>query len=412
MKKVIQIHKKTVTQIQISSDSKKIDAPAQKKQRNICEGVLPEHMHVFRTLQHFGFVGTHKTSPTDLEKKIISKYSKDIRLADVLQIQKKVLDKTLEQHVLPAHIGYSIDKDVYMCHIVGTKKNIYDALAIEAGFSIAHEVFGPKAEILIEISFVGDKESVQKFTKELQHFFKKHAAALPKNIAALVKKDIYEAYRMLDGVSIKPKLKKGEKEMPDVTIPNPIDYLSTTSRAEFKEVLEYIEALDMNFRIQPFLFKSPEITSGVVFNIKADYLEIYGSRHDSMAKKILNKKEVPIVSMVISGLKKVAQPKKTVKIIEECDIKFFYAQLGPEARFKTLKVMDMMRSAKIPMHQAISKEKISAQLAHAERLNVPYLLLVGHKEALQNSVMVRNMKNLSQESVEMQNLIEYLKKLF
>lgn len=408
MKKIIQIHKKTVTHIQVS------EAPQHKKQRNICEGVLPEHMHVFRTLQHFGFIGICKTHATDLEKKVLSKYSKDIRLADTLQIQKKVLDKTLEQHILPAHVGYSIDKDMYMCHIVGTKKNIYDALAIETAYSVAHEILGPKADILVEISFVGDKESVQKFSKELQHFFKKHIAALPKSIAALVKKDIYEAYRMLDGVSIKPKLKKGEKEQDaiDVTIPNPIDYLSSASRAEFKEILEYIEALDMNFRIQPFLFASPDVTSGLIFSIKADFIEIRGSRHDNMAKRVLNKKEVPIVSILVSGLKKATQPKKIIKIIEETDIKFFYAQLGPEARFKTLKVMDMMRTAKIPMHQAISKEKISAQLAYAERLNVPYLLLVGHKEALQNSVMVRNMKNLSQESVEMHNLIEYLKKLF
>jgi histidyl-tRNA synthetase len=410
MKKVIQIQKKTVTHIHISEGKAETSG---KPRRSICEGVIPEHMHVFRTLQHFGFTGGVKTVPTDLEKKILTKYSKDVRLADVLQVQKKVLDKTLEQHSLPAHIGYSIDKDVYMCHIVGAKKNIYDALAVEAGFSVAHEILGPKADILVEISFVGDKESVQKFTKELQHFFKKNAAALPKSIAAVVKKDIYEAYRMLEGVSIKPKAKKAdkEKEAIDVTIPNPIDHLSPASRAEFKEIMEYIEALDMNFRIQPFLFTSPDVTSGLMFNIKAEYLEIYGSRHDNMAKKVLNKKEVPIVSLVITGLKKAAQPKKTVKIIEECDIKFFYAQLGPEARFKTLKVMDMMRCARIPMHQAISKEKISAQLAHAERLNVPYLLLVGHKEALQNSVMVRNMRNLSQESVELPSLIDYLKKL-
>jgi histidyl-tRNA synthetase len=416
MKKVIQIQKKTVTHIHISSPTQTSteEKNTQKKQKNICVGVLPEHMHVFRTLQHFGFIGTQKPSPTELEKKVLSKYSKDNRLADTLQIQKKVLDKTLEQHTLPAHIGYSIDKDSYTCHLVGTKKNIYDALAIEAGYSVIHEILGPKADILVEISFVGDKESVQKFTKELQHFFKKHALALPKNVAAVVKKDIYEAYRLLEGAHIKPKAKKSDKEgveADDITIPNPIDHLSSASRAEFKEILEYIEALDMNFRIQPFLFRSPDITSGLVFNIQAEYLQIQGSRHDSMAKKILSKKEVPIISMHISGLKKAGQPKKAVKIIEDVDIKFFYAQLGSEARFKTLKIMDMMRSAHIPMHQAISKEKISAQLQHAERLNVPYLLLIGHKEALQNSVMVRNMKNLSQECVELVNLIEHIKKL-
>jgi histidyl-tRNA synthetase len=416
MKKVIQIQKKTVTHIQISShkNTQSEEKNTQKKQKNVCIGILPEHMHVFRTLQHFGFTGTQKPTPTDLEKKILTKYSKDTLLADTLQIQKKVLDKTLEQHTLPAHIGYSVDKDSYACHLVGTKKNIYDALAIEAGYSVAHEILGPKADILVEISFVGDKESVQKFTKELQHFFKKHALALPKAVAALVKKDIYEAYRLLDGAHIKPKAKKSDKEgveQDDITIPNPIDHLSSASRAEFKEILEYIEALDMNFRIQPFLFTSPDITSGLVFNIQAEYLQIRGSRHDNMAKKILSKKEVPIISMLISGLKKAGQPKKAVKIIEDIDVKFFYAQLGSEARFKTLKIMDMMRSAHIPMHQAISKEKISAQLQHAERLNVPYLLLVGHKEALQNSVMVRNMRNLSQECVELVNLIEHIKKL-
>lgn len=417
MKKVIQIEKKTVTHIHISSknsNDQKLVENKQKKHRDICAGVLPEHMHVFKTLQHFGFIGTAKSQTTDLEKKLLSKYSKDARLCDTLQIQKKVIDKTFELHNLPAHIGYSIDKDSYMCHLVGTKKNIYDALAIEAGYSVAHEIFGPKADILVEVSFIGDKESVQKFTKDLQHFFKKNIANLPKNIANLVKKDIYEAYSLLENVHIKPKAKKSDKagvESEDVAIPNPIDHLSATSRSEFKEILEYIESLDMNFRIQPFLFKSPEVTSGLVFNIKTDFLNIHGSRHDVMSKRVLNKKEVPIISMVISGLKKAEQPKKTVKIIEDIDIKFFYAQLGSEARFKTLKIMDMMRSAHIPMHQAISKEKISAQLQHAEKLNVPYLLLVGHKEALQNSVMVRNMKNLSQESVELENLIDHLKKL-
>lgn len=205
MKKVIQIQKKTVTHIHISQ---KNGEDKQKKQKNICAGILAEHMHVFKTLQHFGFIGTEKGQTTDLEKKIIAKYSKDTHLCDTLQIQKKVLDKTFELHTLPAHIGYSVDKDTYMCHLVGTKKNIYDALAIEAGYSVAHEILGPKAEILVEISFIGDKESIQKFTKELQHFFKKNIAALPKHIAALVKKDIYEAYRLLDGVHIKPKTKR------------------------------------------------------------------------------------------------------------------------------------------------------------------------------------------------------------
>lgn len=380
--------------------------------------VMEEHAHVFRTLQHFGFCAADRPNPTQLEEKLISKKTERAYIADTLAIQKSVLDKTFHSFNFPVHDGYSVDKDSYVYHIIGTKKSIYDALAIEAGYSVIQELLGNKTEILVELNFVGDKESVQRFSKELQHFYKKHALAIPKNILAAAKKDPLTSYPMLEGVELKPKAAKKGGEIEPVVIPNPIDHLSEVSRKEFKEILEYIESLDMNFRINPFLYESPDVVSGLIFNIHAmdkgsknDSLSIFGTRNDIIGKKILNKKEVPILSVIITGLKKIPKPTKIIKIIKTTEIKFFYAQLGPEARFKTLKVMDMMRCAKIPLHHAISKEKISAQLAHAEKLNTPYLLLVGHREALQNSVMVRNMKNLSQESVTMETLIEYLKKL-
>lgn len=379
---------------------------------------MEEHTHVFRTLQHFGFAAADKPHPTQLEEKLISKKTERAYIADTLAIQKSVLDKTFHSFNFPVHDGYSVDKDSYVYHIIGTKKSIYDALAIEAGYSVIQELLGSKTEILVELNFVGDKESVQRFSKELQHFYKKHALAIPKNILTAAKKDPLTSYPLLEGIELKPKAAKKGGEIEPVVIPNPIDHLSEVSRKEFKEILEYIESLDMNFRINPFLYESPDVVSGLIFNIHAmdkgnknDSLSIFGTRNDIIGKKILNKKEVPILSVIITGLKKIPKPTKVIKIIKTTEIKFFYAQLGPEARFKTLKVMDMMRCAKIPLHHAISKEKISAQLAHAEKLNTPYLLLVGHREALQNSVMVRNMKNLSQESVTMETLIEYLKKL-
>ncbi len=380
--------------------------------------VIEEHVQVFKTLQHFGFGVQHKPETTPLEQKLISKKTELSHVVDSLAIQKSVLDKSFYSFNFPVHLGYSVDKDTYMYHIVGTKKTIYDALAIEAGYSIIQELIGSKKEILVELNFIGDKESVQRFTKELQHFYKKYITVIPKNILSAAKKDIFAAYRMLQDVEIKPKTPKKGAEPEAVVVPNPIDHLSEESRKEFKEILEYIESLDMNFRIQPFLFESPDVVSGVLFKIheadqdpKTQSISIFGTRNDILGKKILNKKEVPIISVIVTGLKKIPKPTRVIKITTHTEVKFFYAQLGPEARFKTLKVMDMMRCAKIPMHHAISKEKISAQLAHAEKLNVPYLLLVGHREALQNSVTVRNMKNLSQESVELANLIEHLKKL-
>lgn len=378
--------------------------------------VIPNHLKIFKVLQHFGFRHTDRPEHTNLEKKLLSKYDSE-NLIDTLAFQKKIIEKKFDGFTFPANIAYTQDENNFSYHIIGTKKNIYDAIAIETAYSIIEEIYSKKSNTVVDVNFIGDKESVQKFTKELNQFFKKNQKFIPKNILALSKKNIYTAFGQLESIELTSQNKKGETET--ITIPNPIDYLSEISRLEFKDILEYIENLDLNFRINPFLFNNADLYSGIIFQVQnvqenKNSIIIKGGRHDIIGKKILGKKEIPIISMNIEGLKnidKLMKPLNNLKTIDEADIKFFYAQFGNEARFKTLKILDMMRHANILIHHDLSKDKISAQLQHAEKLRVPYLLLVGHREALQNSVMVRNMKNLSQESIELQNLIEYIKNL-
>jgi histidyl-tRNA synthetase len=385
------------------------------KKPNI-DSVLLNHLKIFKILQHFGFRHISKPEYTNLEKKLLAKYDRE-EIIDTLAFQKKIIDKKFEGFSFPANIAYSKDEDNFNFHIIGTTKNIYDAMSIQMAYSILDTIYSKKSEIVVDVNFIGDKESVQKFVKELNHFFKKNQKNIPKNILLLSKKNIYQAFSELENVEIKSQNKKGDSDV--LSIPNPIDYLSEASRLEFKDILEYIENLNLNFRINPFLFNSSDLYSGIIFKVQnliegKDSIVIEGGRHDIMSKKILGKKEVPILSVYIKGLKnlsKLMKPLSTLKTIDESDVKFFYAQFGNEARFKTLKVLDIMLQANILIHHDLSKDKISLQLRHAEKLNVPYLLLVGHREALQDSVMVRNMKNLSQESVGLNDLIEYIKKL-
>ena len=49
--------------------------------------------------------------------------------------------------------------------------------------------------------------------------------------------------------------------------------------------------------------------------------------------------------------------------------------------------------------------------AVAENLKVPYIIIMGQKEALENAVIVRNMANRSQTVVPIPKLADYLKHL-
>ena len=134
-----------------------------------------------------------------------------------------------------------------------------------------------------------------------------------------------------------------------------------------------------------------------------------GTRYNQLAKKIGHKKDLPGVGVTI----KISKPKlvPSSRLPKENNIKFFFIQIGSQAKFKSLQVLEMLRKAKIPVHQSITRDKITNQIAKAKRLKTPYVLIMGQKEAIENSVLVRDTQSHSQISVKIDNLVEYLNNL-
>ena len=137
-----------------------------------------------------------------------------------------------------------------------------------------------------------------------------------------------------------------------------------------------------------------------------------GGRYDYLARQIGSKKDVPAVGISIGVDRIIASDwykKLSPRILKKP--KIYFIQLGSEAKLKSLNVIEILRKAHIPIAQSLSKDSLGSQLAIAEKLSIPYTLIFGVKEALENSVIVRNMSNRSQETVKLDKLLEYLKKI-
>ena len=61
--------------------------------------------------------------------------------------------------------------------------------------------------------------------------------------------------------------------------------------------------------------------------------------------------------------------------------------------------------------QQLSKDSLSIQLATAEKSGVPYVIIFGQKEAIEQSVIVRHMETHSQDIVPIEKLAAYIKNL-
>lgn len=286
--------------------------------------------------------------------------------------------------------------------ILGTEKSVAEAIIIQSSFLMLKEE-GYK-NIYIALNSVGDKESVGKFSKELGNYCRQNFDLLAPRSREAVKKDSWAL------------LKSSEEDCLSLrgSAPNPMAYLSDKSRGHFKEVLEYMEMLNIPYRIESNLIGKKYFCSETVFEIREagetgkDLVLGCGCRYDGMAKRLGWRKDLPGVGLSLF-FKKIAKDSEKVKPIRLP--KIYFIHLGFEAKLRSLEVIEILRKAEIPVYQSLSKDKMAVQVAMAESMNVPYVIIMGQKEAMEESVIVRNMETRSQESVKIADLPAHLKKI-
>jgi len=293
---------------------------------------------------------------------------------------------------------------------LGNEKSILDALVIKASVSILEEA-GAK-DLSIDINSIGDKECRSAYIKELTSYYRKHINQLPAIDRERLK---INPLRILD--SKEDKTKAINEEAPDS-----VSFLCPSCKKHFKEVLEYLEEMDIQYNINKNLVRGLSYYTRTVFEIIEQTTDeaggetpltlAAGGRYDYLARQIGSKKDVPAVGISI-GVDRIVSSswykKLSPRILKKP--KIYFIQLGSEAKLKSLNIIETLRKAHMPIAQSLSKDSLGAQLAIAEKLKIPYALIFGVKEALDNAVIVRNMENRSQETVKLDKLLEYLKEL-
>lgn len=294
--------------------------------------------------------------------------------------------------------------------ILGTDKSIADALIIRTLITILEE-YGFK-DLVIDINSMGDKETRPAFVKELTNYYKKHLDSLCKDCHERIKTN---PLRLLD-------CKQEQCQPFKENAPSSLSFLSSDARNHFKEVLQYLEEMGIPYRVNNSLVRGQSYYTRTVFEvIKLDVDEngkekeitiTGGGRYNNLAKMMGSKKDVPAVG---SGLSM-----ERIRMFPECKSipprimkapKVYFIQLGFEAKLKSLCIMEILRKAHIPIQQSLSKDSLGTQLGMAEKMEIPFCIIFGQKEAMDNTVIVRHMSTRSQDTVKIDALSDYIKHL-
>ena len=293
--------------------------------------------------------------------------------------------------------------------IIGSEKSISDAMIIRTTTIILEEA-GAK-NLTVDINSIGDKECRPQYVRELISYYKKYINQVCPTCRQRIKEN---PLRVLDCKD--PKCAEIKEGAPDA-----ISYLCDGCKDHFKEVLEYLEEMKIPYRLNKNLvrglsyytrtvfevFENEETTEGIFpLSIAA------GGRYDYLAKLLHGKRDISAVGVSI-GVDRVVESNwyagLAPKILKKP--KIYFVQLGFDAKLKSLNIIEMLRKAKVPVLQALSKDSLGTQLSIAEKTGIPYVIIFGQKEAIESSVIVRDMNTRSQETVKIDKLLEYLKKL-
>jgi histidyl-tRNA synthetase len=285
-------------------------------------------------------------------------------------------------------------------HIFNVQRSIAEAILIQATRALATDL--GHGEHTVKINSLGDSDSLTRYTRELTNFLKKRIDVMPADVRELMKEHPLTALAAL----IEQKHELAQKT------PNPLEYLSDPSRKHFREIVEYLDMSSTPYEIDPKMLGHHECYSDALFSLDMDdeedqTLSIRGGRFDEFVYRA-TRTRTPAVGAVVVLKNSKAPARAPRPKVQKPSV--YVVQLGFGPKIRSLLLIDTLRQAGIPVFHDLASDSLSTQLRDAEARKVKYTLIIGQKEFVEDTVILRDMDVRNQEYITHDALIKKLKR--
>lgn len=286
--------------------------------------------------------------------------------------------------------------------IFNVQKSIAEAILIQASRALLSEL--GHTEHIVRINSLGDSDSTTRYGREIANFLKRRLDIMPSEARELMKEHPLAALAHLVESGHELAYKS----------PNPLEYLSDQSRKHFREIVEYLDMSDTPYEIDPKMLGHHECYSDALFAIDVidaeggtTPLSVRGGRYDELVyRKTKSRTSASGAVIVLKGAKLPARIPRAKESIPSV----YVVQLGFGPKVRSLLLIDSLRRAGIPVFHDLTSDSLSTQLRDAEARGVRYTVIVGQKEFVEHSVILRDMGARNQEHIPADSLIKKLKR--
>lgn len=259
----------------------------------------------------------------------------------------------------------------------------------------------------VHINSLGCSQCRPAYLKTLKEFYKNKLKKICPACKIKIKDNVL---RMVD--CKEPGCQEISKEIPQF-----VDYLDEECRAHFKYVLEFLDEVKVPYILNPQLVRGLDYYTRTIFeilpdeNITAQSALPGGGRYDKLIN-LLGGSKTPAAGWA-TGIERIimAMKEKNINVPEvRPKPKVFLAQLGEVAKRKSLNLFESFRKAGIEAKSSLGRDSIKSQLRIAHRLGARFTLIFGQKEALDGTVILKEMGTGVQETIPLEKIVDEVKK--
>lgn len=213
--------------------------------------------------------------------------------------------------------------------------------------------------------------------------------------------NIIEQYLLIDGNNVERlnKLKKliGNNELGNKGI------------EEIEYVLTHCQLSIVNCQLDFTLARGLNYYTGIIFEIKAKNVQMGsiggGGRYDDLTG-LFGVPNIPGVGISF-GVDRIYDVMEELKLFPETlstSTQVLFFNLGIEVGKKAFHLMQQLRSKNIRCELFHETSKFDKQFKYAEKKNIPYAIIIGSKELTENTCVVKNLSNGTQQTITQEAL--------
>ncbi|MDO6776333.1 histidine--tRNA ligase [Shewanella sp. 3_MG-2023] len=270
--------------------------------------------------------------------------------------------------------------------------------------------FGIKDHVKLELNTLGDPAERATYRDALIAFLEQHKEQLDEDSQ---RRMYSNPLRVLDSKS--PQVQALLADAPEL-----MDYLGEESKTHFSTLCELLDAVGIQYTINPRLVRGLDYYNRTVFEWVTDCLGsqgtvLAGGRYDGLVGQ-LGGKDTPAVGFAM-GLERIVLLLQTLELDKDVApvVDVYVTAMGENCLVEAIKIAQELRQS-LPALKVMSHcggGNFKKQMKRADKSGAQYALIIGENEIANNQVAIKPLRNKNEQLlVAREELATTIKSLF